>query len=366
LTIPESSFVRSREREEAGRRQQQEEEEQQRKPPQVLFSPTERPRRLRKTEALRTLTSETTLSINGFVLPYFVTFGRNIKEPIPSMPGCFRFSPDLLVKEIEESISLGIKSVLLFGLPKRKDDVGSGAYDRHGIIQETARLLKSSFPELLLIGDVCLCEYTSHGHCGVVDNNNKGEIRNDETLVILGKIAVSQAEAGIDVVGPSGMMDGQVRAIRESLDEYGYSDTAIMSYSAKYASSFYGPFREAADSAPAFGNRRTYQMNPENVREAMREIALDIKEGADIVMVKPALAYLDVVSKARNSFDVPLAVYNVSGEYSIVKAGAQKGWINERGVVLEMLTSMKRAGADIIITYFAKDAARWLMESNEK
>jgi porphobilinogen synthase len=309
---------------------------------------------------MRRLTAETSLSVNKFVLPYFVRVGHNVKEPILSMPGHYRYSPDLLVRELEECVSLGIKAVLLFGLPDTKDETGSGSYDRNGIVQETARLIKASFPELLLIGDVCLCEYTSHGHCGVVDSS--GEILNDETLEILGRVSVSLAEAGIDVVGPSGMMDGQVRAIRESLDDHGFKQTPIMAYSAKYASSLYSPFREAADSAPSFGNRKTYQMNYANVKEAMKEIALDIKEGADIVMVKPALPYLDVVARAKELFDVPLAVYNVSGEFSMVKAAAQNGWINEREVILELLTSIKRAGADIIITYFAKDVSRWLME----
>jgi porphobilinogen synthase len=275
------------------------------------------------------------------------------------MLGQFRLSSDQLPAEAEELLTLGIPAVLLFGLPEHKDERGSEAYAEHGIVQEAVRLLKREAPDLIVMTDVCLCAYTSHGHCGIVQD---GQILNDETLELLGKVAVSHAAAGADVVAPSAMMDGQVQAIREALDEAGFSHTAIMSYAAKYASAFYGPFREAAESAPQFGDRASYQMDPANAGEALREIELDITEGADIVMVKPALAYLDVIAEARRRFEVPLAAYNVSGEYAIVKAAVERGWLDERRTVMEMLTAIRRAGADLLITYFAKDVARWLRE----
>lgn len=316
-----------------------------------------RPRRLRQSEPLRRLVRETRLSIDNLVYPLFVRYGRGVREEIRSMPGQYRFSVDKLPEEAEGISSLGIPAVLLFGLPEHKDEVGSGAYDERGIVQEAVRAIKRAGPKLIVVTDVCLCEYTSHGHCGIV---REGHVENDETLELLAKTAVSQAAAGADIVAPSAMMDHQVGAIREALDEAGFIDTAIMSYAAKYASAFYGPFREAAQSAPQFGDRSSYQMDPANAREALKEIALDIAEGADIVMVKPALAYLDVIFQARRRFDVPIAAYNVSGEYAMVKAAAQKGWLDEQRVALEMLTAIQRAGADLIISYFAKDIARWL------
>jgi porphobilinogen synthase len=291
----------------------------------------------------------------------FVRYGRGVREEIRSLPGQYRFSVDTLPHEVEAIFHLGIPAVLLFGLPEHKDEVGSGAYDEHGIVQEAVRTIKKKFPELIVATDVCLCGYTSHGHCGVVRD---GHIENDETLELLAQTAVSQADAGADLVAPSAMMDHQVRAIREALDEAGFENTPLMSYSAKYASAFYGPFREAADSAPQFGDRQSYQMDPLNAREALREIELDIAEGADIVMIKPAWAYLDVMRAARERFDLPLAAYNVSGEYAMVKAAVQNGWLEEQRVVFEVLTSIKRAGADLILTYFAKDVARWLKEGS--
>ncbi len=300
---------------------------------------------------------ETSLSPDNFVYPIFVTFGKGVKKEISSMPGCFQESADEAVKNAKEVYSLGIPSVLLFGIPEYKDEIGSSAYDDHGVVQDAIRAIKDAVPELFVITDVCMCEYTSHGHCGIVKN---GEVQNDPTLEILSKEALSQVEAGADMVAPSDMMDGRVEAIRAALDEEGFSEIPIMSYAAKYASAFYGPFREAADSAPQFGDRRSYQMDPANRREAVKEAALDIEEGADIVMVKPALAYLDIISDVKDAFDVPVAAYNVSGEYSLVKAAGKLGWINEQGVMLEMLTSIKRAGADLILTYFAKDAAKLL------
>ena len=300
---------------------------------------------------------ETSLSPDNFIYPLFVTFGKGVKKEIPSMPGCFQESVDEVVKNAKEVYSLGIPSVLLFGIPEYKDETGSSAYDDHGVVQDAIRAIKDAVPELFVITDVCMCEYTSHGHCGIVKN---GEVQNDPTLEILSKEALSHAEAGADMVAPSDMMDGRVEAIRSSLDEEGFSEIPIMSYAAKYASAFYGPFREAAESTPQFGDRRSYQMDPANRREALKEAALDIEEGADIVMVKPALAYLDIISDVKDAFDVPVAAYNVSGEYSLVKAAGKLGWINEQGVMLEMLTSIKRAGADLILTYFAKDAAKLL------
>ncbi len=300
---------------------------------------------------------ETSLSPDDFIYPLFVTFGSNARKPISSMPGCFQESVDMLVDHAREVHSLGIPAVILFGIPEQKDAIGSGAYDNSGVVQNAIRAIKGGVPELYVITDVCMCEYTSHGHCGVIE---KGEVHNDRTLALLAKEALSHARAGADMVAPSDMMDGRVAAIREALDTEGYGDLPIMSYAAKYASAFYGPFREAAESTPQFGDRRSYQMDPANRREAIREVALDIEEGADIVMVKPALSYLDIISDVRSAFDLPVAAYNVSGEYSIVKAAAQLGWIDEERAMMEILTSIKRAGADLILTYFAKDAAKLL------
>ncbi len=325
----------------------------------MLGFPETRLRRARESAAVRALTRETRLSAANFIYPLFVTHGQGVRQPIDPMPGCYQWSLDLLAAEIAEVVELGLPGVLLFGLPESKDGVGSGAYDPEGIIQEAIRVVKAAAPELLVIGDVCLCEYTDHGHCGVIDG---GRIDNDRTLELLARTALAQVQAGADMVAPSAMMDGQVRAIRETLDAAGYEQTPIMGYAAKYASAFYGPFRVAADSTPQFGDRRSYQMDPANRRMAMREIASDIAEGADIVMVKPALAYMDVVRQARERFDHPLAVYNVSGEFAMVKGAAQQGWIDERAVTLELLTGLRRAGADIIISYHAKEAARWLRE----
>lgn len=325
----------------------------------MVSFPQLRLRRLRDLEPLRTLTRETRLSPSGFVYPLFVTHGRGMREPIEPMPGCYHLSPDLLAEEVAEVADLGIPAVLLFGLPAEKDAVGSGAYDPEGIIQEAVRVIKQGVPGMLVITDVCLCEYTDHGHCGVIEN---GHVDNDQTLELLARTAVSQIEAGADVVAPSAMMDGQVRAIRDALDGHGQQNVPIMAYAAKYASSFYGPFRVAADSTPQFGDRRGYQMDPANWRMAMREIESDIAEGADIVMVKPALAYLDVISRARDRFAHPIAAYNVSGEYAMVKAAAGQGWIDEKLVTLELLTAIKRAGADMIISYHAKELARWLRD----
>ena len=316
-----------------------------------------RTRRLRRTEALRRLVRETRLSPEEFVYPLFVVTGKGVRNAIPSMPGQHQLSLDQLPAEAQELRSLGIPAVLLFGIPSAKDEQGSGAYAADGIVQQAVRALKQADPELLVITDVCLCEYTSHGHCGVVKDE---EVDNDATLPLLARTALSHAQAGADMVAPSAMMDSQVAAIRQALDEGGFPHTPIMAYAAKYASAFYGPFREAAESAPQFGDRRGYQMDPANAREALREIEADIAEGADIVMVKPALAYLDVLARARERFDMPLAAYNVSGEYAMIKAAAANGWLDERRVTLEVLTAIKRAGADIIITYHAKEAARWL------
>ena len=300
---------------------------------------------------------ETSVSSDDFIYPLFVTFGKGVKKEIPSMPGCFQESVDEVVKSAKEVYSLGIPSVLLFGIPEHKDETGSSAYDDHGVVQDAVRAIKGAIPELYVITDVCMCEYTSHGHCGLVKN---GKVQNDPTLELLSKEAVSHAKAGADMVAPSDMMDGRVEAIRLALDEEGFDEIPIMSYAVKYASAFYGPFREAAESTPQFGDRRSYQMDPANRREALKEVALDIEEGADIVMVKPALAYLDIISDVRDSFDVPVAAYNVSGEYSLVKAAGKLGWIDEERAMMEILTAIKRAGADLILTYFAKDAARIL------
>ena len=320
-----------------------------------MFFPENRPRRLRRNETLRRMVRETTLSADDFIYPLFAVPGSGVRDPVGSMPGVFHLSVDQLVQEAEEVKALGIPAILLFGIPEKKDEVGSGAYGEDGIVQRAVRELKKNVSDLLVVTDVCMCEYTSHGHCGVI---KEGEVDNDATLDLLARTALSHAEAGADMVAPSDMMDGRVGAIREVLDENGFSHIPIMSYAAKYCSSFYGPFREAADSAPQFGDRRSYQMDPANSREAIREISLDVEEGADIIMVKPALAYLDVIRWARREFDLPLAAYNVSGEYSMIKAAAEKGWLDGNRVMMEVLTSIKRAGADIIITYFAKDAAR--------
>ncbi|HJW13269.1 MAG TPA: porphobilinogen synthase [Thermoanaerobaculia bacterium] len=321
--------------------------------------PTVRLRRLRRSPSLRALVRETRLSPDRFVAGFFVRHGKGLREEISSLPGVFRLSPDEAVAEAQELDSLGVRAVILFGIPEKKDETGSEAWDEGGAVQESVRRLKKAVPRVLVVTDVCLDEYTSHGHCGVIRD---GEVDNDATLPLLAKAALSQARAGSDVVAPSDMMDGRVGAIRKALDGEGFDQTAILAYSAKSASAFYGPFREAADSAPKFGDRRGYQMDAANRREAMREIALDLEEGADAVMVKPALAYLDVIREARQRFDAPIAAYNVSGEYAMVKAAAAKGWIDERRIVLEILTGIVRAGADFVLTYHAKDAARWLKE----
>lgn len=321
--------------------------------------PKQRLGRLRRKEALRKMVRETHLRIDDLIFPVFVRSGKGQKVEISSMPGIFQYSIDTLCKELEEVQSLGIPAILLFGLPDSKDELGSQAYASQGIVQQAIKEIKSSFPTLIVITDICLCAYTNHGHCGIIKD---GVIENDQTLGILQKIALSQVEAGADMVAPSDMMDGRVGAIRTALDSKGFSHISIMSYAAKYASQFYGPFREAADSAPQFGDRKSYQMDPANVEEALREIALDIEEGADIVMVKPALAYLDVIYRAKQKFDYPLAAYNVSGEYSMIKAAAMKGMIEEEGIMMEILQSIKRAGADFIITYFAKEAAKLLQD----
>ena len=316
--------------------------------------PVNRMRRLRRTETLRRMVREVSVSVDDLICPLFVTHGLDVKLQIPSMPGVFHFSVDALVKEARELAELGIPAVLLFGLPAAKDEVGSEAYSPDGIVQRACRALKKAVPELVVITDVCLCEYTSHGHCGIVRD---GQIVNDETLDLIARTALSHAQAGADVVAPSDMMDGRVLVIRDTLDDNGFTDTPILSYAAKFASAFYGPFRDAAGCAPRFGDRSTYQMDPPNRREAMTEIAFDIDEGADMVMVKPALSYLDIIADARAAFDVPIAAYNVSGEYCMVKAAAERGFIDEHRVVDEILTSIKRAGADMIITYHAKEFA---------
>ncbi|MGQ0571454.1 MAG: porphobilinogen synthase [Armatimonadota bacterium] len=321
-----------------------------------------RPRRLRRTGALRRLVQETRLHPSCFIAPLFVRGGRGTREPIQSLPGQMRFSPDELNRQVDVLLDLGIGAVLLFGIPDTKDPDASGAYAETGIVQEAVRGLRRLHPSLVIVTDVCLCGYTDHGHCGVATG---GEIDNDATLPVLARTAVSHAAAGADVVAPSAMMDGQVGAIRDALDAAGHANVAVMAYAAKHASAFYGPFREAAGSAPQFGNRRSYQMDPANLREALREIALDVAEGADIIMVKPALAYLDVIRAAREATALPIAAYWVSGEYAMLKAAAQHGWLDERAAVLEVLTAIRRAGADIIITYAAADAARWLAREDE-
>lgn len=300
---------------------------------------------------------ETSLSPDDFIYPLFVKQGKNIRKEIPSMPGCFQESVDKIVEHAKKIHSLNILAIILFGIPEHKDEKGSGAYDPNGVIQTAIKTIKNEIPELCVITDVCLCEYMSHGHCGIVE---KGEIKNDATLELLAKQAVSHAKAGADMVAPSDMMDGRVKVIRQALDSENFQNTLIISYSAKYASAFYSPFREAAESAPKFGDRRSYQMDPANSREALKEVALDIEEGADIVMVKPALSYLDIISKVKSAFNVPVAAYNVSGEYAMIKAAGKSGWIDEKAVMMEVLLSIKRAGADMILTYFAKEAAKIL------
>ena len=316
-----------------------------------------RPRRLRTSPGIRRLVRETILSVDDLIYPLFIVEGSDIKREIPSMPGVCHLSIDRYLEELEEVQKAGIPGVLLFGVPDEKDEAGSGAYAENGIVQRALREAKARLPGLLLVADVCLCEYTSHGHCGVVEN---GCIKNDESVELIAKTALSYAKAGADIIAPSDMMDGRIGAIRKSLDENGFTDIAIMAYSAKYSSAFYGPFREAAHSAPAFGDRKTYQMDYSNIREAVREVELDINEGADIIMVKPAMAYLDVIHEISGRFELPVAAYQVSGEYSMIKAAAGNGWIDEKAAVLESLTAIKRAGAKIVITYYAKQLACWL------
>lgn len=324
---------------------------------------TLRPRRLRRTEAIRSMVRENTLSPADFVYPIFVVPGTNVNEEIPSMPNCYHLSVDNAVKVAEEVYKLGIPAVEVFGLPEYKDEIGSSAWDMTSPVQRAMKAIKAAVPDLVIVGDVCLCQYTSHGHCGKLCGH---EVDNDATLPLLAKVALSQAECGADIVAPSDMMDGRIGVIRETLDANGLQNVSVMSYAVKYASAFYGPFRDAADSAPHFGDRRGYQMDPANSREAMKEVGLDLEEGADIIMVKPAMTYLDIVHQVRERIDRPVAVYNVSGEYAMVKAAAANGWIDERRIVLESLLSMKRAGADIIITYHAIDAAKWLKEEYGK
>jgi porphobilinogen synthase len=319
--------------------------------------PLHRPRRLRRTEALRGMVRETRLTMAGLVYPMFACPGTNVRAEVSSMPGIYQQSVDQIVEECREVAGLGIPAVVLFGLPEEKDEVGSGASDAHGAVQRAIEAIRKAKLDLVVITDVCLCEYTSHGHCGVVKD---GEVLNDPSLACLADAALSHARAGADMVAPSDMMDGRVGAIRAKLDENGFEDVAILAYAAKYCSGFYGPFREAAQSTPQFGDRRSYQMDPGNAREALREVALDLEEGADIIMVKPALPYLDIIQRVRERFDAPVAAYNVSGEYAMVKAAARNGWIDEKRVVLEIMTSIQRAGADIILSYHAKDVARWL------
>src|SRR5574342_478471 len=319
--------------------------------------PVYRPRRLRESPLVRKMVRETVLRADDLVYPLFAVHGRGVREPIGPMPGQFRLSIDELLKECKDAASMGIPAVLLFGLPAEKDPRGGEAYAEDGIVQQAVRAVKETIPDLLVVTDVCLCEYTSHGHCGVVED---GRIKNDPTLDLIARTALSHVEAGADMVAPSDMMDGRVGAIREALDEAGYQETPIMAYAAKYASGFYGPFREAAESTPQFGDRRSYQMDPANANEALREVEMDIREGADIVMVKPAMAYLDIVYRVKQKFGYPLAAYNVSGEYSMIKAAGQNGWIDEQRIMLEVLFAIRRAGADMILTYFAKDAARLL------
>ena len=322
-----------------------------------MYFPEYRPRRLRKTEALRSMVRETELSVSDFIYPMFVVPGEGVKKEVGAMPGVFQLSKDRLVDEALEAHDLGVPAVILFGIPEHKDEVGSEAYRADGVVQQAIEALKKARPELVVITDVCLCEYTSHGHCGIIENE---DVVNDATVEVLAREALSHARAGADMVAPSDMMDGRVGAIRERLDENGFSEIPIMAYAAKYSSAFFGPFRDAAESTPEFGDRRSYQMDPANALEALREVRLDIEEGADIVMVKPALPYLDIISLVRSEFDLPVAAYNVSGEYSMIKAAAAKGWIDGERVMMETLISIKRAGAKMILTYFAKEAAALL------
>ncbi len=322
-----------------------------------MYFPVYRPRRFRRTENLRRMVRETRVSIDQLVYPLFVMPGSGLKNPVPSMPGVFQFSVDRLMDEVREVSRLKIPGVILFGIPSEKDERGSEAYADDAAVQQAVRAIKDAFPDLVVMTDVCLCEYTSHGHCGLLDGT---EVHNDSTLEVLAEVALSHARAGADLVAPSDMMDGRVAAIRDALDENGFDQTGVVAYSAKYCSAFYGPFREAVDSAPQFGDRRSYQMDVCNAREALREVELDIEEGADMVMVKPALSYLDIIRKVKDEYDRPVAAYNVSGEYAMVKAAGAKGWIDEERVMMEILVSIVRAGADLIITYFAKDAARLL------
>jgi porphobilinogen synthase len=321
--------------------------------------PEYRPRRVRRTENLRRMIRETLLSPDDFIYPLFVLPGKGVKTPIRSMPGIFQYSVDMLVEEVHDAVELSIPAVILFGLPESKDERGSEAHSQSGVVQEAVRAVKDRFPELVVVTDVCLCEYTSHGHCGVLRG---AEVDNDATLDVLAKVALSHARAGADLVAPSDMMDGRVAAIRKALDESGLEQVGILAYAAKYCSAFYGPFREAADSAPQFGDRRAYQMDMGNSTEALREVGLDIQEGADVVMVKPALAYLDIIRRVKDEFDWPVAAYNVSGEYAMIKAAAANGWLDEKRTMMETLTAIRRAGADMILTYFAKDAARALRQ----
>lgn len=320
-----------------------------------------RHRRLRSSDNLRAMLRETHLRAEDFIYPIFVVEGENKRNEVPSMPGVYHLSLDLLNQEIEEIVSLGIKSIILFGVPDHKDEVGTQAYHDHGIVQRATRQVKEVFPDLVVVADTCLCQYTDHGHCGIVEN---GKVLNDPTLDLLARTAISQAKAGADIIAPSNMMDGFVAAIRHGLDEAGFEHIPIMSYAVKYASAFYGPFRDAAHSSPQFGDRKTYQMDPANRDEALREAQSDLEEGADFLIVKPALAYLDIIRDVKNQFNVPVVAYNVSGEYSMIKAAAQNGWVDEKAIVTEMLVGMKRAGVDLMITYFAKDVARWLKEEN--
>ncbi|MDQ7782849.1 MAG: porphobilinogen synthase [Desulfomonilaceae bacterium] len=328
-----------------------------------MHFPEYRARRLRRTETLRSMVREVELNTSDFILPFFVMHGNGVKNPIEGMPGNFQLSRDNLLKEIDEPVRRGIPAILLFGIPEKKDPLGKEGYSDKGVVQQAVRAIKDTYPDLVVVTDVCLCEYTDHGHCGVI---HKGEVDNDPTLDLLAKMSVSHVKAGADMVAPSDMMDGRVAAIREALDESGYEHTPIMSYAAKYASAFYGPFREAAGSAPQFGDRRSYQMDPANSDEAIREVGMDVDEGADIVMVKPALPYLDVIWRVRNTFDLPLAAYNVSGEFAMLKAAAQNGWIDHDRAMMEALTSIKRAGADLIISYHALEAVRILQGDRPK
>ncbi|MEW5550295.1 porphobilinogen synthase [Peribacillus frigoritolerans] len=326
--------------------------------------PFNRHRRLRASAGMRALVRETQLHIEDLIYPIFVIDGKNVKNEINSMPGIYQLSMDNLGAEMDEVVSLGIKSVILFGVPfdHDKDEQGTGAFHHNGLVQEATRFIKKQYPEVIVIADTCLCEYTSHGHCGVVEGE---KILNDASLDLLAKTAISQAEAGADIIAPSNMMDGFVAAIRAGLDEAGYEDIPIMSYAVKYASAFYGPFRDAANGAPQFGDRKTYQMDPANRLEAFREAESDVAEGADFLIVKPALSYMDIIRDVKNNFNLPIVSYNVSGEYSMVKAAAQNGWIDEKAIVMEMLTGLKRAGSDLIITYFSKEVARWINEDNQ-